>query len=144
MPRTPTEEHPTVSPTLDLSNSGIFVKEIIRNATTARLYEMAIIDHDAVIAFSGALATRSGDKTGRSPKDKRIVESSATTNDIWWGDINIRLTEKSFMINRQQARDYLNIRPKIYVTDGYAGWDPRYRLKIRVICGSKVSCAVYA
>ncbi len=125
-----------MSPTLDLSNSGIFVKEIIRNATTARLYEMAIIDHDAVIAFSGALATRSGDKTGRSPKDKRIVESSATTNDIWWGDINIRLTEKSFMINRQRARDYLNIRPKIYVTDGYAGWDPRYRLKIRVICCS--------
>ena len=121
---------------LDLSPFGITVREVIRNATTARLYEFAIIDHDAVIAFSGALATRSGDKTGRSPKDKRIVESTDTTNDIWWGDVNIRLTEKSFLINRQRAHDYLNTRSKLFVTDGYAGWDPRYRLKIRVICTS--------
>jgi len=126
----------TVTTPLDLSRFGIHVKEVVRNATTARLYEMAIIDHDAVIAFSGALATRSGDKTGRSPKDKRIVESAATTDDIWWGDINIRLTEKSFMINRQRARDYLNIYFKLYVIDGYVGWDPRYCLKIRVICCS--------
>ena len=89
----------------DLSHCGITVQEVIRNATTARLYEYAIIDRDAVIAYTGALATRSGDKTGRSPKDKRIVESIDTTNDIWWGDINIRLTEKSFLINRQRARD---------------------------------------
>ncbi|MCA9133755.1 MAG: phosphoenolpyruvate carboxykinase (ATP) [Planctomycetales bacterium] len=120
----------------DLTDFGIHVTDIIRNATTARLYEFAIIDHCAVIASSGALATRSGDKTGRCPKDKRIVESPDTAADIWWGDINIRLTEKSFLINRQRARDYLNTRPRIFVTDGYAGWDPRYRLKIRVICAS--------
>ncbi len=125
-----------MSTSLDLSSYGICVAQIIRNASTARLYEFAIVDHDAVIAFTGALATRSGDKTGRSPKDKRIVESTETADDIWWGDINIRLTEKSFMINRQRARDYLNTRPKLFVTDGYAGWDPRYRLKIRVICNS--------
>ena len=125
-----------MSISVELSKYGIHVSEIIRNATTARLYEFAIMDHDAVIASSGALATRSGDKTGRSPKDKRIVESTATAQDIWWGDINIRLTERSFMINRQRARDYLNTRSKLFVTDGYAGWDPRYRLKIRVICTS--------
>ncbi len=119
---------------LDLSAVGISVNDVIRNASTARLYEYAIVDHDAVIEYSGALATRSGDKTGRSPKDKRIVESAETSEDIWWGDINIRLTERSFLINRQRARDYLNTRSKLFVTDGYAGWDPRYRLKIRVIC----------
>ncbi len=121
---------------LDLKPWGITVKDIVRNATPARLYEQAILGHDAVIASSGALATRSGDKTGRSPKDKRIVESPETADDIWWGDINIRMTERSFMINRQRARDYLNTRPQLFVTDGYAGWDPRYRLKIRVICTS--------
>ena len=124
----------TVSQALDLSHLGIYVSEVVRNATTARLYEMAIIDGDAVIAFSGALATRSGDKTGRSPKDKRIVESAPYADDVWWGDINIRLTEMSFLINRQRARDYLNTRRKLYICDGFAGWDPRYRLKIRVIC----------
>lgn len=121
---------------LDLKPWGITVKDVIRNATPARLYEHAIHGHDAVIASSGALATRSGDKTGRSPKDKRIVESPETSADIWWGDINIRMTERSFMINRQRARDYLNTKSQLFVTDGYAGWDPRYRLKIRVICTS--------
>ncbi len=120
----------------NLQNFGIQVKEVIRNATPARLYEHAILNHDAAIASSGALATRSGDKTGRCPKDKRIVESPATAGDIWWGDIYILLTERSFLINRQRARDYLNTRTQIFVTDGYAGWDPRYRLKIRVICSS--------
>lgn len=121
---------------LDLSKFGISVSHVVRNATTARLYEFAIMDGDAVIASSGALATRSGDKTGRSPKDKRIVESEATVDDIWWGDINMRMTERSFLINRQRARDYLNTHSRLFVCDGFAGWDPRYRLKIRVICSS--------
>lgn len=125
-----------MSAAINLDEFGIHVKNVIRNATTARLYEFAIVDHDAVIASSGALATRSGDKTGRSPKDKRIVESPATAGDIWWGDINMRLTEHSFFVNRQRARDYLNTKDRLFVTDGYAGWDPRYRLKIRVICSS--------
>lgn len=121
---------------LDLKPWGITVKDVVRNVTPARWYEHAILGHDAVIASSGALATRSGDKTGRSPKDKRIVESPETTDDIWWGDVNIRMTERSFMINRQRARDYLNTKSQLFVTDGFAGWDPRYRLKIRVICTS--------
>jgi len=38
------------------------------------------------------------------------------------------------MINRERAKDYLNTRERLYVVDGYAGWDPKYQLKIRVIC----------
>jgi phosphoenolpyruvate carboxykinase (ATP) len=121
---------------IDLSAYGLTVDDIIHNATPARLYEFAIIDHHAVIAASGALATRSGDKTGRSPKDKRIVDEPETTADIWWGEVNIRLTERSFLINRQRAIDYLNTRPRIFVFDGFAGWDPEYQIKVRVIAES--------
>ena len=125
-----------MSTSIDLRPWGIHVRDVIRNATPARLVEHAILHHDAVIASSGALATRSGDKTGRSPKDKRIVDSPETTHDIWWGDVNIRMNERSFMINRQRARDYLNTKSQLFVTDGYAGWDERHRQKIRVICSS--------
>ena len=121
---------------IDLSPYGIQVDDVIHNATPARLYEFAIIDHHAVISASGALATRSGDKTGRSPKDKRIVVDSGSSDHIWWGDINIRLTERSFLINRQRAVDYLNTRRRIFVFDGYAGWDPAYQIKVRVIAES--------
>ena len=32
------------------------------------------------------------------------------------------------------AIDYLNTRENVYVIDAYAGWDPKYRIKVRVIC----------
>jgi phosphoenolpyruvate carboxykinase (ATP) len=121
---------------IDLSCYGLHIEDVIHNATPARLYEFAIANGDAVIASSGALATRSGDKTGRSPKDKRIVDHPNSSDDIWWGDINMRLTDRSFAINRQRAIDYLNTRKQIFVFDGYAGWDPDCQLKIRVIAES--------
>ena len=76
----------------------------------------------------------SGDKTGRSPKDKRVVKHPDSQDDVWWGAVNIPLERPSFLINRERARDYLNTRPRIYVFDGFAGWDPQHRLKVRVIC----------
>jgi len=121
---------------IDLSGYGIQVGDVVHNATPARLYEYAIVDGDAVVAASGALATRSGDKTGRSPRDKRIVDEPTSSDDIWWGDINIRMTSRSFLINRQRAVDYLNTRARVFVFDGYAGWDPNYRLRVRVIAES--------
>ena len=47
--------------------------------------------------------------------------------------MNIKLDEQVFVINRQRAIDYLNTREQLYVVDGFAGWDPRYRVKVRVI-----------
>ncbi|KAJ9200755.1 hypothetical protein DTO164E3_3905 [Paecilomyces variotii] len=37
-------------------------------------------------------------------------------------------------INRERAVDYLNTRNRIYVIDGFAGWDERYRINVRVVC----------
>jgi len=65
--------------------------------------------------------------------DKRIVEDSGTKDDIWWGPVNIKLTAATFRINRERAIDYLNTRERLYVFDGFAGWDPAYRYKVRVI-----------
>ncbi len=121
---------------IDLSIYGLTVRNIIRNATPARLYEYAIADKHAAISATGALATSSGDKTGRSPKDKRIVDAQPSSENIWWGDINIRMTERSFLINRQRALDYLNTRKRIFVFDGYAGWDPAHQIRVRVIAES--------
>ena len=73
-------------------------------------------------------------KTGRSPKDKRVVKNAASENDIWWGAENIPLDPRTFDINRQRAQDYLNTRERLYCFDGFAGWDAKYRLKVRVIC----------
>lgn len=125
-----------MSYSLDLSPYGIFPKvEVIRNAPVSYLYANAIkYEVGAEITNTGALALRSGEKTGRSPKDKRIIDRPESTNDIWWGKINIKMDEHTFDINRQRAIDYFNTRSRIYVMDGYAGWDPKYQIKVRVIC----------
>lgn len=54
--------------------------------------------------------------------------------EIAWGDVNRPIRLSSFNIMGELAKSYLNTRPKIYVVDGYAGWDKEERIKIRVIC----------
>jgi phosphoenolpyruvate carboxykinase (ATP) len=119
---------------VDLSKYGIHVKHVLRNADPALLIEEAIRRGDGELSATGALIARSGEKTGRSPKDKRIVRNGQSENDIWWGSVNIPIEDKTFTINRQRAVDFLNTRDQLYVVDGFAGWDPKYRIKVRIIC----------
>ncbi|MEL7362692.1 MAG: phosphoenolpyruvate carboxykinase (ATP), partial [Bacteroidota bacterium] len=120
---------------ISLDAYGITVQQIVRNAAPARLYEEALrFDEGAAIMSTGALALRSGTKTGRSPADKRVVAHPNSEADIWWGDVNIKLDERVFRINHERAIDYLNTQDRLYVVDGFAGWDPEHRLKVRIIC----------
>lgn len=120
---------------LDLSPFGIKVEDVRRNVVPAVLYEDALRNEPtAAIAHSGALAITSGEKTGRSPHDKRIVKASPSDADIWWGAVNLPIDQHTFEINRERARDYLNTRDRLYVVDGYAGWNSQYQIKVRVIC----------
>ncbi len=119
---------------LDLSSLGISVADVRRNLSPARLYEDALESGDSTVMSSGALATRSGAKTGRSPKDKRVVQHPDSQDNVWWGSVNAKISSESFAVNRQRALDYLNTRDHLYVIDGFAGWDPKHRLKIRIVC----------
>ncbi len=113
----------------------ITVRDIQRNMVPAKLYQEAIrTEPDSAIAASGALIAYSGAKTGRSPKDKRIVSNAPSEHDIWWGTVNVAIQEDTFRINRERAIDYLNTRERLYVVDAFAGWDPEYRRKVRIIC----------
>ena len=120
---------------LSLQAHGIDVAHVVRNGTAPLLYELALKhEKGSAITSTGALVALSGEKTGRSPTDKRIVDEPETTGDIWWGPVNVKLGEHAFSINRERAVDYLNTRTRLYVVDGFAGWDPAYRIKVRIIC----------
>jgi phosphoenolpyruvate carboxykinase (ATP) len=121
--------------TFNLKEHELTVSEIHRNLPVGVLYEHAILyEKDASIANNGALVAYSGAKTGRSPKDKRVVRNAASEKDVWWGPVNVALDATAFAINRERAKDYLNTRERLYCFDGFAGWDPKYRVRIRVIC----------
>ncbi|MEO6741590.1 MAG: phosphoenolpyruvate carboxykinase (ATP) [Chthoniobacteraceae bacterium] len=121
--------------TIELSQYGIQVQNVLHNAPPARLYQDAILhEKGSAISDSGALIAYSGKKTGRSPQDKRVVRHPDSEKDVWWGAVNVPMDDRSFRINRERALDYLNTRERLYVVDGFAGWHPRYRLKIRIVC----------
>jgi len=126
-----------------LKKLGVTNKNVVYNPTVAELYEYAMLpEHlgstdpkifNTTITETGALCASSGFRTGRSPKDKRIVEDEITKDTIWWGSVNIPITHKGYAMNRKRVVDFLNIRPRVFITDGYAGWDETYRLKVRVV-----------
>ena len=86
------------------------------------------------ITETGALSCSSGSRTGRSPKDKRIVMDDQTRERVNWGKVNIPISPESYAINKTRAVDFLNMCSRIFVVDQYAGWDEAYRLKVRVVC----------
>ncbi|MCJ1423564.1 Protein kinase C-like 1 [Sticta canariensis] len=64
-----------------------------------------------------------------SPKPQSL---SGTCSHVGF-DI-LTATLKVWKINRERAVDYLNTKNRIYVVDGFAGWDERYRINVRVVC----------
>ncbi len=121
-----------------LKEKEIQVQTVFRNPSAAFLYELALKEDYqgkmSSIASSGALIAYSGAKTGRSPADKRIVEEAASKDNIDWGKVNIPLPEASFKLNKEIALKYLNGCEQLFQIDGYIGWNPKSRIKGRIIC----------
>ncbi|CAA0823562.1 Phosphoenolpyruvate carboxykinase [Striga hermonthica] len=125
-----------VSPSIGISDSSLKFTHVLYNLSPAELYEQAIrYEKGSFITSSGAIATLSGAKTGRSPKDKRVVRDETTEDDLWWGkgSPNIEMDEHAFMVNRERAVDYLNSLDKVFVNDQFLNWDPQHRIKVRIV-----------
>ena len=105
------------------------------NDSVPELYKHALSAGDTSIASNGALVAYSGKKTGRSPLDKRLAESQELSKHFWTGEgtPNVEMSTESFQINRETAICFLNSQSTLFVVDGFAGWDPETRIKVRVI-----------
>lgn len=102
------------------------------NLPPAQLIEEAILNNEGNITSTGALMCDTGTFTGRSPKDRFIVEDEKTKHTVWWGDINIPISEDKFEQLHDKMIKFLKDK-KIYIRDAYAGADKTYRLNIRII-----------
>ena len=80
-----------------LTPYGIHCLTILHNVSPAILYEEALLyETDSAVSDTGVLIVSSSEKTGRSPKDKRIVTTPEFIDDILWGDVNIGIDEDTF------------------------------------------------
>ncbi|RAL40604.1 hypothetical protein DM860_006674 [Cuscuta australis] len=127
--------HHYCEPTFNTSDSALKFTHILYNLSPAELYEQALkYEKGSFLTASGALATLSGAKTGRSPRDKRVVKDEAT-GDLWWGkgSPNIEMDEHTFLVNRERAVDYLCSLEKVFVNDQFLNWDLNNRIKVRIV-----------
>ena len=105
---------------------------IFWNLPPAQLYEHSVRRQESWISAEGPLLAHTGSHTGRSPNDKFTVREAKTGGDIWWGSVNRPIGRENFEALRAKAMDYLQGRD-LFVFDGYAGADPRYRLPVRIV-----------
>ena len=104
-----------------------------KNLAPAKLIEQAILRGEGELASNGGLVALTGDRTGRSPKDKYLEDTSVVHDKIGWGGFNTPITPDNFEFVLNIAVDHLNSRKDLFCFEGFVGADPTHRLSARVV-----------
>ena len=113
---------------LDLHTTG----KVYLNLSPAELVEHSLARKEGYLTSTGALMADTGKFTGRSPKDRYLVKDDLTEDAVWWGDINIPVSEDQFQNLLDKMTRYLSDKD-LFVRNAFAGADPNYRLNLQVI-----------
>ncbi|MEY8098656.1 phosphoenolpyruvate carboxykinase [Falsihalocynthiibacter sp. S25ZX9] len=124
--------HGRVNPTCTLETQGIKgLGNVYYNDLEPALIETALKRDEGTLGQGGTLLVTTGKHTGRSPKDKFVVQSDSVKGGIWWEN-NAPMQEDKFdilyadMLEHMKGRDY-------FVQDLYAGADASQRLDVRMV-----------
>lgn len=101
--------------------------------SVAELVEKVLQRNEGRLTHTGAVAVTTGKYTGRSPKDKYIVEEPSTKQTIDWGPVNQPMEPETFDKLYDKVLDYLMKQDELFVFKGFAGADPKSRLPIQVV-----------
>ncbi len=102
------------------------------NLGTAQLLERSVQRHEGLFATGGSYVVRTGQFTGRSPKDKFVVRDESTENIVNWGPVNQPMSGEQFRRLYSKMLAYLQGQD-LFVHDCLAGADPEFTLPVRVI-----------
>ena len=121
---------------LGLNQLGLTnLTNVHRNLPVKELVDDIVKNGEGVIGLRGAAMVDTGIYTGRSPKDKYIVDEPSSNDKIWWGPVNRKISEDIFNTLYEKVVNYYNSADgsKTYIFDGFAGADPNYSLNVRII-----------
>ena len=123
----------TKEQTYGLERQGVLYPGAVHhNLSVPALYEHALRRGEGIVAQEGPFVVNTGQYTGRSPNDKFIVDEPSSTELVWWGDVNVAMSEETFGALRRRILAYLQGR-ELFVQDLFVGADARYRVALRVI-----------
>ncbi len=116
-----------------LENHGLTnLYAIYWNLPEAALYEEIIFRNEGRLSFDGPVVVHTGKHTARAAADKFVVREASTEEKIWWGVYNRPFSREKFNGIMQRVQAYCQDE-EVFVQDCYAGADPDYRLKVRII-----------
>ena len=98
-----------------------------------QLVEKATTRGEAILTADGAVRAQTGKYTGRSPKDRYIVEEPSSKDKIDWGTVNRPISSEIFDALYSKVVNYLADKEELFVFKGFAGADENTRLSIQVI-----------
>ena len=124
----------------ELHNLGITgYHEVAYNPSYEELYQ-AEVSHKrkgfekGALTDTGAVAVKTGVFTGRSPKDRYIVEDETTRDTIYWDKkVNFPTTIEVWNDLKALVLNQLSASPKLYVVDAFCGTNADTRLKVRFV-----------
>ena len=117
---------------IDLVAHGVSAKKVWANLASPSLYEHAIRRSECQLTDHGALVVNTTPHTGRSPKDKFVVEEPGSADHIWW-DKNEKYPMDKFERLLADVQAHLSGQSELFVQDLFGGADPAYRLPVRFI-----------
>ena len=91
----------------------------------------AVRNNEGIIASNGAFSTSTGERTGRSPNDRFIVQEATTSDLIDWGDINKPFESNKFDLLWDKVETYLTKKNR-YVSHLHVGSHEDHYLPIKV------------
>jgi phosphoenolpyruvate carboxykinase (ATP) len=96
------------------------------------LLQHAVARHEGSLTATGALAVTTGAFTGRSPKDKYLVDEPSSRDAIWWGEVNQPMPEARFDALLRDVEAHLAAR-ETWTQRLAVGADPEYRYPVDLV-----------
>lgn len=104
----------------------------LRNLSVDELIKAALNNNEGVVANNQTLVTETGPRTGRSPKDRFIVDDKVTHDTVHWGSVNQAISAEKFDKLWDKAQAYLADKT-VYESQLSVGDDDTHRLSVTVI-----------
>ena len=101
------------------------------NLSNSELIEKSVANNESELTHTGALLALTGNRTGRSPKDRYIVEESSTKDKIDWGEVNRPFDSNHFDKLWNKVSAYLDDKDN-YVSNVHVGSNKDHYIPVEV------------